>query len=35
MEATDLPERGKQIYAEGLRLGRLPQAARLPQGGPA
>ncbi|WP_169977071.1 metallophosphoesterase family protein [Tautonia rosea] len=33
--ASDLPERAKHLYCEGLRLGRLPQAAPLPQGGPA
>jgi hypothetical protein len=34
-EASDLPDRAKWLYAEGLRLGRLPQDARLPQRGPA
>jgi len=35
LEATDLPPRAKQLAADCLRLGRLPQAAPLPQGGPA
>lgn len=31
--ASSLPERAKHLYCEGLRLGRLPQSAPLPQGG--
>ncbi|RUL88833.1 metallophosphoesterase family protein [Tautonia sociabilis] len=33
MDATDLPEGAKRLYAEGLRLGRLPSAPPLTQGG--
>lgn len=34
MDATDLPDRAKRLYNEGLRLGRLPHAAGLSQGRP-
>lgn len=33
MAATDVPEFAKQLYAESLRLGRLPQDAVIPNGG--
>ena len=32
MEATDVPEPARRLYAECLRLGRLPQAAGIPGG---